>query len=343
MRHAAKRSPKPDAARATTAGRRAARTPATEQPYGPVFTLQRAVGNRTVGRLLQAKLVVNQQGDEYEREADRVAELVMRMPAGPVVGMLRGGRGIQRTCAGCASGRHLCTECADEAAEAEFVQRMAAPNSAGQAPATPDGQLTALHGGGQPLSPGGRSFFEPRFGYDFSRVRVHTGPEASRSTRALNALAYTHGRHVVFANGRYAPGTHEGRRLLAHELTHVVQQAGGNRRAAIMRQVNPERKRFLRHIRVPPEEVNRVPDADIRQTEEFRSLTDRDLVWQWGDKVTEEEAFLTCRLILKALRSGVRVDWEEDARDYLELARTLKREGGDETQFTPPVERPTQH
>ncbi|HLI88385.1 MAG TPA: DUF4157 domain-containing protein, partial [Ktedonobacteraceae bacterium] len=81
-----------------------------------------------------------------------------------------------------------------------------------------------LNSSGQPLDVGTRAFMEPRFGFDFSRVRVHADARAAESTQAVNALAYTVGHNVVFGTGQYAPGTNEGRRLLAHELTHVVQQ-----------------------------------------------------------------------------------------------------------------------
>ncbi len=80
-------------------------------------------------------------------------------------------------------------------------------------------------GPGQPLNPAIRAFFEPRFGHDFSKVRIHADAQASESARAVNARAFTAGRDVVFGKGEYAPGTGEGRRLLAHELTHVVQQS----------------------------------------------------------------------------------------------------------------------
>jgi len=79
---------------------------------------------------------------------------------------------------------------------------------------------------GQPLHAGTRAFMEPRFGHDFSQVRVHTDARAAESARAVNALAYTVGRDVVFGKGEYEPGTSEGKRLMAHELTHVVQQGG---------------------------------------------------------------------------------------------------------------------
>lgn len=82
---------------------------------------------------------------------------------------------------------------------------------------------------GKPLDPITRTFMEPRFGYDFSRVRVHSSAAAEQSTQDVNAIAYTVGHNIVFGSGRFAPGTHEGRRLIAHELTHVVQQSGLNR------------------------------------------------------------------------------------------------------------------
>lgn len=81
---------------------------------------------------------------------------------------------------------------------------------------------------GQPLDSAARAFMEPRFSYDFSRVRVHAGPQAAESARAVSARAYTVGQDVVFDHGRYAPSTTEGKRLLAHELSHVVQQTGAS-------------------------------------------------------------------------------------------------------------------
>ncbi len=81
-----------------------------------------------------------------------------------------------------------------------------------------------LRSPGQPLDEATRAFMEPRFGHDLSRVRVHTNAKAAESARAVNALAYTVGRDVVFGSGQFAPGTVAGQRLLAHELTHVVQQ-----------------------------------------------------------------------------------------------------------------------
>lgn len=84
-----------------------------------------------------------------------------------------------------------------------------------------------LRAPGQPLDAATRAWMEPRFGHDFSAVRVHTDAAAARSAEQVDALAYTVGHHMAFARGQYAPGSMSGRRLLAHELTHVVQQSGG--------------------------------------------------------------------------------------------------------------------
>lgn len=81
-----------------------------------------------------------------------------------------------------------------------------------------------LRSPGQPLDQSTRAFFEPRFGHDFSKVRVHADGHAAQSARAVNALAYTVGQHTVFAAGQFAPGTRAGKHLLAHDLTHTIQQ-----------------------------------------------------------------------------------------------------------------------
>ena len=90
----------------------------------------------------------------------------------------------------------------------------------------PESVHEVLRSPGQSLDTSTRSFMEARFGHDFSRVRVHTDARADESARGVNAVAYTVGQRIAFASGAYAPGTPVGRRLLAHELTHVLQQRG---------------------------------------------------------------------------------------------------------------------
>jgi hypothetical protein len=91
-------------------------------------------------------------------------------------------------------------------------------------PAAPPIVNEVLASPGQPLNLATRAFFEPRFGYDFSRVRVHTDGQAAQSAGDMKARAYTVGQHVVFGAGKYAPGTNAGDSLIAHELVHTVQQ-----------------------------------------------------------------------------------------------------------------------
>jgi hypothetical protein len=94
-------------------------------------------------------------------------------------------------------------------------------------PAAPSLVREVLNSPGQPLDAATRSLMEPRFGYDFSHVRVHSDQHAAESARAVGANAYTAGSHIVFGSGQDSPGTARAQRLMAHELTHVVQQASG--------------------------------------------------------------------------------------------------------------------
>lgn len=169
------------------------------------------IGPSLVGTM-QRKLAVNTPGDEYEQEADRVAEQVMRMPA----------PSRQWPCRGCEEGGGL-------ALRARAAQGVRRQRTGGDAPVeAPPIVGDLVSGSGRPLDPSVRSFMEARFGHDFSRVQIHTGDRAAESARAVHAKAYTVGRHVVFGAGAYRPDSDTGRRLIAHELTHVVQQDGGD-------------------------------------------------------------------------------------------------------------------
>ena len=130
----------------------------------------------------------------------------------------------------CACGQHTVAggECEECRQKSEGMMQRAAV-SAAPVNAVPPIVHEVLGSPGQPLDAGTRAFMEPRFGHDFSMVRVHSDPKAAESARAVNALAYTVGSDVVFGEGEYEPGTSEGRKLLAHELTHVVQQGDQNR------------------------------------------------------------------------------------------------------------------
>lgn len=203
---------------------------------------------------LQAKLTINQSGDAYEQEADRMAEQVMRMPADQVARGTRiagspGFASVQRQVvpdeeprkqkAGEVGGVEGAVgliadeeapgeiEETDEGETDEGEEAVQAKEVQGQTPqVTPQlqTQIDTIRGGGQALPASTRAFMEPRFGYDFRQVRVHTDEQATQSAESMNALAYTSGRDIVFGPGQYKPETTGGQQLLAHELTHVVQQ-----------------------------------------------------------------------------------------------------------------------
>jgi Domain of unknown function (DUF4157) len=161
----------------------AASTPARGHP---LLRLQRTMGNQAVQRLLQRRegLAVSAPGDVYEQEAERVAGAVMSMP----------------------------DRSEEEEEEADL-----------QAPAGVRRRLLGAQGGGNPLPAEVRAFMEPRFGADFSGVRVHVDTDAGEMNRELHAQAFTHQQDIYYGPGR-SPGNDA---LTAHELTHVLQQSGG--------------------------------------------------------------------------------------------------------------------
>jgi hypothetical protein len=192
-------------------------------------------------RAIQARLAINTPGDRYEQEADRVAEQVMRMSEPEPVAGSKAAPAIQRLCPQCDDELHRQTVPEEEEEEEEEIVQ--AKESAGQTPEVTPGveaQVQAIRGGGDPLPASARAFFEPRFGHDFSQVRVHADGRAAAAARAVNALAYTIGHDVVFGAGQYAPDAAVGRQLLAHELTHVVQQTPSSIREASMIQRAPD-------------------------------------------------------------------------------------------------------
>lgn len=178
----------------------------SSQPAQGLLQRKCACGNHTVvgeecaecakkKSSLQRKLTIGASNDPLEQEADQVAEQVMASPLNSAINVTP--PRIQRF-----SGQ--------------------ASDAANTAPASVDHVLT---GSGRPIEPTLRHDMEQRFGHDFSQVRVHTGGTAEQSARDVNAQAYTAGHNIVFGAGRFAPGSQEGRRLIAHELTHVVQQS----------------------------------------------------------------------------------------------------------------------
>ncbi|CAN7554205.1 eCIS core domain-containing protein [Mesorhizobium sp. LjNodule214] len=161
---------------------------------------------------IQRKATIGPIDDPLEREADRVADAVMGGGSAGAFGAAPAAI-AQRTCAACE-------------AEEEKIQRKSAPCEVGEhiqrKPA--EAAASAVGDGGAPLAPEARTYFEPRFGRDFSDVRVHTHGRAASAANAIHARAYTLGSNIAFAPGEFLPQSQSGRRLLAHELVHVAQQ-----------------------------------------------------------------------------------------------------------------------
>lgn len=194
--------------RASGAQHRATEKPPDRAAAHPILGLQQKVGNQALGRLLragviQAKLRVGQPNDRYEQEADRVAERVLK---NNTQSCQRGG-----DCSGYQEG------------PSDLVQLKAKKTAPASGRSVPGNLLNHL-GPSRPLNAPTRALFERRMGHDFSQVRVHTGEKAAKASRALNAHAFTIGQHIVFGKGNFALGRAEGKKLLAHELTHVIQQ-----------------------------------------------------------------------------------------------------------------------
>ncbi|MEJ2567719.1 MAG: DUF4157 domain-containing protein, partial [candidate division WOR-3 bacterium] len=220
-----------------------------------ILNLQKTAGNQAVKGLfdagkIQPKLTIGQPGDKYELEADRMAEQVMRMP--------------DSACPSCVEEGMIQRQPVDEEErkkEEELVQTkpisdqttplvrrqvedtekkkreeemfQAKEDSGGlDATADIDSGIDNIKGKGEPLPESTRNYFEPRFGADFGEVRIHTGSEAAKTAESINSRAFTVGNDVVFGSHNYSPETKGGKKLLAHELTHVVQQKGANKSKA---------------------------------------------------------------------------------------------------------------
>ncbi len=190
------------------------RVPAAGKTAVPESPQRMPLWADTVVPIIQYSLKVNPPADKYEREADRVAEKVMRMPE----------PSVQRKT--CACGRPMgpdgmCEECKRKRLK---IQRKENGDAGGTAAPAIVNQVLAQPG--RLLDMSARNYMESRFGQDFGGVRVHTDGLAERSAWEMDALAYTVGQNVVFGSGQYRPNSSSGRQLLAHELTHVVQQGG---------------------------------------------------------------------------------------------------------------------
>lgn len=192
-------------------------------------SLTKNTSGRSAG-FIQAKLNINQPGDSYEQEADAVADKVVganihteQQPFfKPAISP------VQRKCQECEK-------------EDKMQRKETSPKTGRESwvSSQTENYIGSLNGKGKPLDNAALSFFEPRMGYDLSGVQLHTDAAASTSAREINALAYTHGNNIVFGQGQYQPNTTDGKKLLAHELTHVIQQQNNIGLKPVQRYIPP--------------------------------------------------------------------------------------------------------
>ena len=204
----------------------------------PILQLQHTIGNYAVGRLLQAKLAVSHPGDPYEREADRVAAQVTRMSVAESTAPAQRQvipdeekdkqplqmKSLAASITPLAQRQAVPEEEKKEEQPVQMkstLQRAAGEESVDAGPRI-EQQLGQSMGKGSPLPEAVRAYMEPRFGTDFSGVRVHTDSEASTLNRSLSAQAFTVGQDIYYGAGKSPTDLS----LTAHELTHVVQQTG---------------------------------------------------------------------------------------------------------------------
>jgi hypothetical protein len=226
---------------------------------------------------LQTKLRINAPGDICEQEADRIAEQVLAKPAYP-----------------------------DLSSAPPHVQRHTG-QAAGKADMVPASVDHVLASSGSPLDPALRQDMEQRFGHDFSAVRVHSDGPAAQSARDVTARAYTVGNNIVFGEGQYVPATRHGRRLIAHELTHVVQSsravgitAGSALPGALMRE--PEAKDKAEQSKKGPDaDPCRAPDPQLPVYKDAEQKQRDDILQDMLRGLTADEKKSLCKRFRRAL------------------------------------------
>jgi len=299
----------PSAKTETKAPSKAAASPnPTRQP-----AWTNALGSQPVPAL-QPKLTVNQSGDEYEQEADRVAAQVMRMASPAVIQVQRcacgGIAGPDGECAACKAKRlglqRQTAKPEEEQEEKPALQTNQAaspmlqrkPSGGASSNEAPSSVHETLRSSGQPLHGPTRERMERSFGQDFSRVRVHTSRQAEQSAVDVGAHAYTVGNNLAFATGAYAPGTTHGDTLIAHELTHVVQQRQGISLDSVQRAGDDE-SFWDKTKRVAGAAVDTVADAGnaIADTASSAASAVTDVGWTGFELIAPKELVAIARNI----------------------------------------------
>jgi hypothetical protein len=298
-------------------------------PFGPekeMLALHSAIGNQAVGRVLQsdgakprmiqAKLAVSQPGDKFEREADRIADQVMRIPDGV------GSKAMSTV----------------TSAQTRTVQRDA---FSGQLSAVSPGVQSEIerlrHSGGEPVPNIIREFMQPRLAVDTSQVRIHKSESAADLADKLRAKAFTVGNHIVFGRGEYKPEIDSGMGLVAHELAHTIQQS--NASPFVQRAPQPGHEKLITKLNSEPgpEEVDgqaplesdRLEDAPPELVNQIRDLDDDFTLFLQEQLIPELEESLIGQVESKLLAGRSVRRWREQekwiVKNRLFNAHTLSR------------------
>ncbi len=208
-------------------------------------------------QVVQTKLTIGEPGDKYEQEADRVAAQVVKQIHAPV--SQQAGQNLQRE------------EVSEQEKELQMKPMLQLRAAVGGMTATTDLEtgIQQARGGGQPLAANIRQPMEQAIGADFSKVKVHTDTQADQLNQSIQAKAFTTGQDVFFRQGEYNPGSRGGQELIAHELTHVVQQSGG----AVQRSHSsglPQKKEDV--LRETEQKIRRMP-SEKRRTFQGKKIT----------------------------------------------------------------------
>ncbi|MCP4133746.1 MAG: DUF4157 domain-containing protein [bacterium] len=257
-----------------------------------LMKMHKTVGNQEVQRMIQnrvvqAKMTVGSPNDVYEKEADAVADKIVNM-----------------------SDAQVQSKQNDES----LVQAKGSPGGM-DVPSGFESGLSSIKGTGSQLNKDVRGYYESRLNTYLGDVRVHTGNKADHLARSINAEAFTTGHDIVFAARNFDPSTQKGKKLLGHELTHVLQQKKGVQRKGKTPAVQAKGNgapSYLRHYRNTRGEIS---EELIKNTAEYKSY----LHPYYGAK--PKEALLACQCILQELQMGRSVNWRKEASDYLDFAR----------------------
>jgi len=277
-----------------------------------MLELQQSYGNRYVQRVMgkvQAKLIVNPPDDQCEREADRVATTITRVPRGWV---------------------------RPDREEAALVRMKAVNSQLPEVSEETESRIKAAQGSGQPLSDSIRASLEPYFGRDFSQVRVHTDPEADELCRELGAKAFTTGHDVFFRHGDYEPDSQSGKNLLGHEIAHVAQQGAArvSRQAAEKEEVaadpKEEAKKELKDnvdklkTKLEPEYIKDI----LRIAGNCQAQGMEESAYKWAMEEAAEAA--STMLKRKTAALDVKSAKKEIAAQLLKAAADVMKLGGDD-------------